>query len=146
LKEGTGYFMSLSERGTQFRALIAVLLVGFLIGFLPMWLRARQRTTERDQALRKWQTAELKSQLSAAALDARRAQYEAARQELSGFFTSLNGVMARKDNPDITPEQIQSLQPVFSKRDELITLLARSDPASADRLSDLDLAFRKALR
>jgi hypothetical protein len=138
--------MSLSERGAQFRVIVAVLLVGFLVGFVPMWLRARQRTTERDQALRKLQTAELKNQLSAAALDARRAQYETARQELSGFFASLNSVMVRKDNPDITPEQLQSLQPEFSKRDELITLLARSDPASADRLSDLDLAFRKAIR
>lgn len=138
--------MSLSERGAQLRTLVAVLLIGFLIGFVPMWLRTRQRTTERDQALRNLQIAELKNQLSAAALDARRAQYETARQELSGFFTSLNRAMVPKNNPDITPQQVQSLQPVFSKRDELITLLARSDPASADRLSDLDLVFRKALR
>jgi hypothetical protein len=135
-----------SERGTQFRALIVVLLVGFLIGFVPMWLRARQRTTERDQALQKLQTIELKDQLSAAALDARRGQYETARQELSAFFTSLDTVMSRRNDPDITPEKLKPLQAMFSQRDELITLLARSDPASADRLSELDLAFRKALR
>jgi uncharacterized membrane-anchored protein YhcB (DUF1043 family) len=138
--------MSLSERGTQFRNLIIALLIGLLIGFIPMWLRARQRTNERDQALHRLQTAELENELSAAALDARRAQYETARQELSRFFTSLDSAMARKDNPDITSERLQALQPQISKRDELITLLARSDPASADRLSDLDLAFRKALR
>jgi hypothetical protein len=138
--------MTLSERGTRFRALIAVLLVGFLIGFIPMWLRARQRTNERDQALHKLQTTELKSQLSAAALDARRAKFETARQELSGFFTSLNSVMVVKNDPNITPGQIQSLQPLFSQRDELITLLARNDPASADRLSDLDLALSKVLQ
>ena len=137
---------SVSERGTQFRGLIIVLLVGFLIGFVPMWLRARQRTTERDQALQRLQTSELKDQLSAAALDSRRGEYETARQELSGFFSSLDSVMARKNDPDITPEKLKSLQPMFSQRDELITLLARNDPASADRLSNLDVAFRKALQ
>ena len=136
---------SFSGRGAHFRGLVIVLLVGFLIGFLPMWLRARQRTTERDQALQKLQASELKDQLSAAALDSRRGQYETARQELSGFFTSLDTVMGRKNDPNITPDKIKSL-PELSQRDELITLLARSDPASADRLSDLDLAFRKAVR
>jgi predicted lipid-binding transport protein (Tim44 family) len=136
---------SFSGRGAHFRGLVIVLLVGFLIGFLPMWLRARQRTTERDQALQKLQASELKDQLSAAALDSRRGQYETARQELSGFFTSLDTVMGRKNDPNITPNKVKSL-PELSQRDELITLLARSDPASADRLSDLDLAFRKAVR
>jgi hypothetical protein len=46
----------------------------------------------------------------------------------------------------IPSEKLKSVQPMFSQRDELITLLARNDPASADRLSGLDLAFRKALR
>jgi hypothetical protein len=32
------------------------------------------------------------------------------------------------------------MQPLFAERDEIITLLARSDPASADRLSDFYLA------
>lgn len=137
--------MSFSRDGIRVRGLVIALLVSFLIGFVPMWVRARQRTSERDQALHKLQTSELKDQLSAAALDSRRGQYETARKELSGFFTSLNTTMDRKNDTDISPEQLKSLQPVFSKRDELITLLARSDPASADRLLDLDLALRKAL-
>jgi hypothetical protein len=145
-KERGTNMLSFSEHGAQFRGLVIVLLVGFLIGFVPMWLRARQRTSERDQALHKLQTSELRDQLSAAALDARRGQYEIAREELSGFFTSLTPVIGRKNDPDITPERVASLQRVFSERDELVTLLARNDPASADRLLDLDLAFRKALR
>ena len=138
--------MSLSQRGTQFRALLAVLVVGFLIGFVPMWLRARERTNERDQALRRLQTTELQNQLAAAALDARRAQYETARKELSGFFASLDQAVADKNNPENTPQKLELLQPVFSQRDELITLLARGDPASADRLSNVDLTLRKALQ
>jgi len=64
---------------------------------------------------------------------------------LSQFFTSLNAAVNRKNDVDVTPDQLKSFQPMFSERDELITLLARNDPASADRLSDLELAFRKAL-
>jgi hypothetical protein len=134
------------ERSTRFRDFVIVFVIGLLVGFVPMWLRARQRTTERDQTLQKLQTSELKDQLSAAALDSRRGQYETARQELSAFFNSLDAVMSRKNDPDITPEKLKSIQPTLSQRDNLITLLARSDPASADRLSDLDLAFRKAVR
>src|SRR5436190_24397412 len=137
---------SSSERATRVRRFVIVFVIGLLVGFVPMWLRARQRTTERDQALHKLQTIQLKDQLSAAALDARRGQYENARQELSAFFNSLDTVMSRNNDPDITPEKLKPLQPMLSQRDNLITLLARSDPASADRLSDLDLAFRKAVR
>ena len=137
--------MSFSRGGRGFRGLAITLLVGFLIGFVPMWVRARQRTSERDQARHKLQTSDLENQLSAAALDSRRGQYETARKELSGFFTSLNTIMDRKDDTDISPEQLKSVQPLFSERDALITLLARNDPASADRLLDLDLSLRKAL-
>jgi hypothetical protein len=37
------------------------------------------------------------------------------------------------------------MQPLFAGRDELITLLARSDPASAERLSDLFVVYRKIM-
>jgi hypothetical protein len=37
------------------------------------------------------------------------------------------------------------MQPLFAGRDELITLLARSDPASADRIADLFVAYRKIM-
>ncbi len=137
--------MNFSNYRTQARVLLAVFLIGFLLGFMPMWLRARQRTSERDQALQKLQTSELKGQLSAAALDARRGKYEVAREELSGFFAFLNTALARTGVAHVTPEELKSLQPVLAEHDELITLLARNDPASADRLSNLDLTFRKAL-
>lgn len=137
--------MSFSKDGLRFRGLAIALLVGLLIGFVPMWVRARQRTSERDQALHNLQVSELKNQLSAAALDARRGQYETARKELSGFFTSLDTTTDPKNDTVISQEQVKSFLPVASERDTLITLLARSDPASADRLSDLDLALRKAL-
>jgi hypothetical protein len=80
------------------------------------------------------------------ALDFRRGQYEPARKELSQFFASLNAAVGPKSNvSDFTPEQLKSFQAMFSERDELMTLLARNNPTSADRLDALYLTLRKTL-
>jgi len=47
---------------------------------------------------------------------------------------------------ELLKQYIESLRRYFANeegRDEIITLLARSDPASADRLSDLYVSYRK---
>ena len=44
-----------------------------------------------------------------------------------------------------TQAQRAGAQTLFAGRDEVITLLARGDPAAADRLSDLYVAYRKAV-
>ena len=41
--------------------------------------------------------------------------------------------------------QKSGLRPLFDGRDETITLLARSDPAAADRLADLYVRYRQAV-
>jgi hypothetical protein len=51
--------------------------------------------------------------------------------------------IAKDDSSSYTQAQRAQLQPLFAGRDELVTLLARSDPASADRLTDLFVAYRK---
>jgi hypothetical protein len=44
----------------------------------------------------------------------------------------------------LTAAQRDALRPLLTQRDELITLLARGDPAAAPRLADMYAAFRKA--
>ena len=85
----------------------------------------------------------MQSSLATAAIDARRGDYEPARQAVSQFFTSLRAEIDKGNNSIYTQAQREGMQPLFAGRDELITLLARSDPASADRLSDLFAAYRK---
>ena len=87
----------------------------------------------------------MQSSLASAAIDARRGDYEPARQAVSQFFTSLRAEIDKGDTSNYTPAQRQGMQPLFDGRDELITLLARSDPASADRLADLFVAYRKIM-
>src|SRR5690242_6858407 len=89
-----------------------VLLAVFLIGLVPMWLVARGRATERDSAQHQLRLCQLENSLSSAALDARRGEYERARQASSEFFTSLREQVDLKTEPsDLTSEQRESLRP-----------------------------------
>jgi len=119
-----------------------VLLVVFLLGFIPMWLKARTAANSLTETEHQLTLCKMQSDLGSAVIDARRGDYEPARQALSRFFTSLS---AERDSSNYTEAQRNSLQPLFAGRDELITLLARSDPASADRLSDMFVAYRKVM-
>ena len=65
-----------------------VLLVVFLLGFVPMWLKARaagNRLAETEQHLT---LAQIQNNLASAVIDARRGEYEPARQAVSQFFTT----------------------------------------------------------
>lgn len=119
----------------------AVLLIVFLLGFVPMWLKARAATKNLAEAEHRLVLSRTQNDLASAVIDARRGDYEPARQALSRFFTSVNSETGSSSN--YTEAQRQSMQPLIAGRDELITLLARNDPSAADRLSDLFVAYRK---
>ena len=122
-----------------------VLLAVFLLGLVPMWLQARASAGRLAEVERRLALVEMQNDLASASIDARRGDYEPARQSASHFFTSLRAEVDRGDTSVFTQAQRAGVQPLFEGRDEIITLLARSDPASADRLSDLYVAYRKAV-
>lgn len=122
-----------------------VLLVVFLLGFVPMWLKARAASNRLAETERHLVLARTQNDLASAVIDARRAEYEPARQAVSQFFTNLQTEIAKGDSSSYTRAQGEQLQQLFAGRDELITLLARSDPASADRLADLFVSYRKIM-
>lgn len=124
----------------------AVLLAVFLLGLVPMWLVARGRASERDTAQRDLRICRLENNLLAAAVESRRGEYENARREASNFFTSLREQVDLASQPsDLTSAQKEGLRPLLNQRDDLITLLARSDPASADRLAEIYVSFKKGM-
>ncbi len=123
----------------------AVLLIGVLLGFVPMWLKASGCANELEIAKRELNLATMRNTLASAAIDARRGEYEPARQAASNFFTSLKAEADKATGSVLTDSQKQNLQPLFAGRDEVITLLARSDPAAADRLADLYASYRQAM-
>ena len=63
-----------------------VLILVFLLGFVPMWLKARGNAAELEIARRELSLSKLQNTIASAALDARRGDYEPARQAVSNFF------------------------------------------------------------
>jgi hypothetical protein len=122
----------------------SVILLAFLIGFVPMWLRARTRANERDAAQHKLLFAQAENTLGSAAIYARRGDYEPAREAASTFYTNLRAELDRPQSV-LSASQRDMVQPLLLQRDQTITLLARSDPAGAERLADAYLAYRRAM-
>ena len=124
----------------------AVLLIVFLLGFVPMWLKVRQCSSTLAKTEHELVLIRLQNDLASAVIDARRGDHEPARQAASKFFTALQVETDIADGSNFTPEQRALLRPLALKRDEIITLLARGDPAAADRLSDLYLGYRQIMK
>jgi hypothetical protein len=109
-----------------------------------MWRNAHNIAKDLETTRVELRRSQMRSALSGAAIDARRGDYEPARKAMSDFFTVLNAELDRSDDSTLDQTQRDAVRPLLAQRDEIITLLARSDPAAADRLSNLDAAYRKA--
>ena len=133
-----------NERVRRLILYAAVLLGVFLLGLVPMWMTARERARERDTAQAALRVSTLQNTLANAAIDARRGEYEPARQAASDFFTNLRAEIERGRDSAFNEAQQNTLRSLLATRDDTITLLARSDPASADRLVDFYNTYRQA--
>jgi hypothetical protein len=131
--------------GTRRILFLAALVAVYLAGFIPTWLKLRDQTAQREKAERALTLTRIVKDLGSSAIDARRGEYEAARLEASAFFTAAHFEIDEGDKSPLSRQQRDALAPLLAPRDELITLLARSDPASADRLSTLYISVRKIL-
>ena len=60
----------------------------------------------------------------------------------SDFFTFLRAETSTGVDSALSQAEIDGAQPLLTQRDEIITLLARGDAASADLLSDLYVSYR----
>ena len=145
---------------TRVASYAAILLIGVIIGFVPMWFRERAGAVDASAAVARAdlsrsadtlaaQTVQqdlsisvLQTTLATAAIDAQRGDYESARQSASAFFTALRTEVDKGNDSALSPAQREGVQPLLDMRDEVITLLARNDPAAAARFSDLYVAFR----
>ncbi len=131
-------------RAQRFGLYATLVVVAFLLGFVPMWLRAQTRGTERDEARQQLRLTQAENTLGAAAILARRGDYEPAREAASTFYTNLQADLDQRESA-LSPPQRDVLQPLLAERDQMITLLARADPAVAERLADAYLSYRRAM-
>jgi hypothetical protein len=120
----------------------AVLALAFLLGLVPMWWAKSNVAYDLDQAKREIRRGQIENLLSAAALYARRGEYETGRQNASSFFTELQAELNKADSSVFTAPEGTQLSSLLGGRDDVITLLSRNDPAAADRLSDMYVAYR----
>jgi len=120
-------------------------LSAFLFGFVPAWWKSLEYSSRLFEAERQLDLSGLKNALASAAIDARRGDYEAARQAASDFFTALRVETDSGDASILSWAQREELQLLLTQRDEIVTLLARGDPAAANQLSDLFVAYRKGI-
>ena len=98
-----------------------------------------------SETSRKLSLSQIENKLAAATLDANRGQHEPARQSASQFFTLLRDELDRDKGSSLTPAQREQARQLLNQRDDIITLLARSDPASSKKFADLYVAFRKSV-
>jgi hypothetical protein len=120
---------------------IGLLLLAFLLGFVPMWLSNRQLSADlanRDKDLRR---SRIQNTLTAATIYARRGEYETARQNASTFFTDVRSELDKGNDGILTEQERIGLSRVMAERDEIITLLSRNDPAAAERLSNAFIEY-----
>jgi hypothetical protein len=122
----------------------ALILVAFLLGLLPMWWSKRSVSTELDRTRIELKRQEHLNSLSAAAVYARRGEYETARQNASKFFSDMQAESDNAESKTLTPQERAQIPQLLANRDDIITLLSRADPASAERLSNMYIEYRLA--
>jgi hypothetical protein len=120
---------------------VALLVLAFLIGLVPMWLASRQTASNLAEAERELSLARMENSLASAAIAAQQGDYETARQAASDFFTSLRTETAAEGGSALSEAEIASLQPLLTRRDEIITAPARGETPAADLLSDLYVSY-----
>lgn len=131
-------------RSSRVRGYAVTLLVGLLIGLLPTGIPLWQAQRDNTQLRRQLLFAELDVQLARTAILARHGDYTAARDAASTFFSSARSVLDTRT--DLSADERTRLQAALAERDNLITLLARGDPAGAERAATLYVSYRPAGR
>lgn len=130
-----------SSRMSQLRFGAICVAVGLLLGLVPTGFRLMQVQRERDTVQRQLQLATMEGHLSSAAVLARHGDYTASRDAASRFFADAK---READSGELPAAQQSHLQAALADRDPTITLLTRGDPAGAERLTTMFVAYRAA--
>lgn len=130
---------------TKFGVFAIILLIVFLLGLVPMWMSLRTANAEHEITKKELIKEQLVNSLTVGIIDARRGEYETARQDASDFFSKLRTEIEKENESAYSEGQINSLKSIFSERDAMITLLAQRDQASVEKLTEIYLKYQKAV-
>jgi hypothetical protein len=129
------------DRNKQILIVLGVAVVAFLLGFLPQWLRADRYRSQLDDARLELRVSRQQDAVGAALTEALRSNYERSRQLMTGFFSEVQTIIPRVEDP----ARQRDLQSILAQRDEIITLLARAAPESAQRLMLIHTSYYRAM-
>ena len=130
-----------SRRWLIWAGLVAL---AFLLGLLPMWWSKSTVSAELERTKVEFVRQQHLNSLAAAAVYARRGEYETARQYASKFFTDMQAELDNAESKNLNAQEKSQVPQLLANRDDVITLLSRADPASAERLSNLYVEYRAA--
>lgn len=134
-----------SGKMKKFGIYAAILLIVFLLGFVPMWLQKREAANLQKATQRQLDRTEIKGLLTTAIVEARRGEYESARQMTSDFYTRLRAQIDDTNGVTYSSDERGKLNAVFADRDATITMLAQRDPASSEKLTQMYIAYQTAV-
>lgn len=122
-----------------------ILLLVFLMGFIPMWLQKRDVAQQLDATQKQLRKSEIKGLLTTAIVEAKSGEYEVARRDASEFFTRLRAEIDKSEQSALIGEERGKLKTIFDNRDSTITMLAQRDQASTERLTDIFVNYQTAI-
>ena len=130
------------------RRVILVIALGlaFLAGFLPTWSLAGRHAAERDSARRALRLVQLEALVAAGTVDARRGQYDWARQSIHHWFIALRYELEQGSNSCLSTAQRIALGPLLNRQEELMRALGRGEPSSVGSITAVYLTCRDTLR
>ncbi len=120
---------------------IAILII-FLVGFIPMWMRANNYAAQNEVTQKALTRLTIANLIATAIVDAKRGEYESARQKTSNFYTRLDTETEKGETSAYPSAENEKFKSVFKDRDAIITMLAQRDPASVERLTDIYMIYR----
>ncbi len=103
-----------------------LMLLACIAGYIPGWLASRDYKSEVNDLRRQTRLSPIRTSLAEAALNANRGEFEEARRNSIDFFTNLQAELDRQE-PLFESSDRRRLFDILSKRDEVITELARGD-------------------
>lgn len=129
----------MSRAGAIGLALLAAL-IAFVAGAGWQYMRAERLDDRLAQVSSEHRGARLEAMLAGAVVEAQQGNAELARQHASAFFTELQQGIASDDRLPASAGDI------LARRDEIITMLSRSNPEAVDLLNQLYVKFRTEVR
>lgn len=129
---------------TRLAIVCLCLSLGFTTAFIPMKLQLSASREAAGDLNRQLVKLRIRANLSAAIIDARRGEFELARKAASQFFTQLRTQMTEEHSSIFAPQECKELMKLLEPRDDIITMLARNEVDSAERLTKMFDKYRQA--